>query len=300
MLESRLQPAMTDRLALTARLCCAAVAIIAVAGCDTGSAMRPGAKSVLDAFAPPSPEEAARMAIDEFDANRRLQGMQLLAGASFAGEPLYLDLFRKSTKDTDAGVRAVGARAVGTHGQPEDVPTLVALLKDDDDAVRVEAARALQRLHNDVAVPPLLDAINSSKESDERVRREAALALGQYKDTRVAESLIAALDDESVGVNFAVRDSLRVMTGQDLGLARKDWATWYREAKQPFAGGSAYQFPVYTREKRLWEYLPFVHQPAIETPASPAGLSPLQSVTSNAAQPAQPAKPAQSTGGPTK
>ncbi|MFO0858683.1 MAG: HEAT repeat domain-containing protein [Phycisphaerales bacterium] len=278
--------------------CLAAASLgLLLTGCDTSSTMRPGAKSVLEAFAPPSPEEAARMAIDEFDANRRLQGMQLLAGASFAGEPLYMELFRKATKDTDAGVRAVAVRAVGTHGQPEDVPAVITLLKDDDDAVRIEAARALQRLHNDAAITPLIEAINPAKEGDERVRRESALALGQYKDTRVAESLIAALDDESVGVNFAVRDSLRIMTGQDLGMSRKDWATWYREAKQPFAGGSAYQFPVYTRDKRFWEYLPFVQPPPIETPASPAGLSPVQSMAANSTQPAKPAQPAS---GPTK
>lgn len=267
---------------------------IFLAGCDTPSITRPGAKSVLEAFAPPTPEEAARMATDEFDANRRLQGTQLLAGASFAGEPLYLDLFRTAIKDTDAGVRAVGVRAVGTHGQPDDAPAIIAALQDQDDAVRVEAARALQRLHNAAAVPALLDALSTAKETDERVRRQAAIALGQYKDTRVAESLIAALDDESVGVNFAVRDSLRIMTGQDLGLSRKDWATWYRGAQQPFAAGSAYQFPVYTRDKKFWEYLPFVQTPPIETPAAPAGLSPVQSAA------AQPAQPAQTTGTPAK
>ncbi len=231
------------------------------------------------------------MATDEFDANKRYQGIQLLSGASFAGEPIYVDLFRRSTADSDAGVRGLAARALGTHGTPQDAVTLATLLKDKDPGVRVEAARGLQRLHDSQAIGGLIDALSLLKEEDERVRRESALALGQYRETRVMDALITALDDESVAVNFGVRDSLRALTGQDLGLSRRDWQQWYRSVDAPFAAANGYTFPVFNREKRIWEYFPFMPQPANETPALPAGLSPLgYAPTTAPIAPAQPAK----------
>lgn len=269
----------------------AALLVAGVGGCESNMTVRRGAPSILAAFEPPSPELAARMATDEFDASARYQGIQLLSTANFAGEPLYVDLFRKSTQDADPGVRAVAARALGTNGQASDALTLSPMLKDKDATVRLEAARGLQRLHNPEVVPALMNALNLAKEEDERVRREAALALAQYREPRVVDALITALDDESVAVNFGVRDSLRMLTGQDLGLARRDWQAWYRSTQTPFAAGTGYTFPVFNREKRIWEYVPFMPQPANETPALPAGLSPID--TAGAAQTAPAAQPAQ-------
>jgi HEAT repeat protein len=273
----------------------AGVAIALLAGCESNMTVRRGAPSILAAFEPPSPEAAARMATDEFDANARYQGIQLLSTATFAGEPLYVDLFRRSTQDADPGVRAVAARALGTNGQASDALTLAPLLKDKDPTVRLEAARGLQRLHNPGVVPALMDSLSLAKEEDERVRREAALALAQYREPRVIDALITSLDDESVAVNFGVRDALRMLTGQDLGLARRDWQAWYRATETPFAAATGYTFPVFNREKRIWEYVPFVPQPANETPALPAGLSPIdtaQPPAQPAPQPSQPARPA--------
>src|SRR5262245_43438524 len=174
-----------------------------LAGCESaGFELKPGAKSIFDAFTPPSPAEAAKWAIDPYDADKRYRGTLLLANAPFASDPLYIQLFTDNVKDKDPGVRAAAARGLGTHGGPEHVPLLVERLKDEDPSVRVEAARGLQRLHNPVAIDPLLAVLDKEKEIEPDVRLEAASALGQYAENRVVEQLIRALHDDNLSVNL--------------------------------------------------------------------------------------------------
>lgn len=277
------------------RACCACVvglASLGLVGCNTN--VRPGATSILQAFAQPTPAEAANLALDEFDPNNRFRGTQLLAGASFAGEDVYMRLFRERLADEDPGVRAVAVRAVGTHGRPEDVASVLPMLTDADVDVRVEAARALQRLHNPEAVPALLDALRVEKQPEPRVRQEAADALGQYRQARVVEALIAALDDDNLGVNTRALASLRTLTGQDFGLSRARWTRFARGAASSenagsmdalFAAGAGYTYPVFQRGRRWYEYIPLVPQPPNETPALPAGVSPADIVGGAGAAP---------------
>jgi hypothetical protein len=259
--------------AIVLRAALGALICIVLCACQI-EGLRPGAKSVLEVFQGPTPEEAAKMAIDEYDANARYEGTRLLSTASFAGEPVYMDLFAQRTRDADAGVRAVACRAIGTHGRPEHAPLLVERLKDESVVVRVEAARALQRIHDAQAIPALVERLDPMKEDEVGVRVEAATALGQYRQGRVVEALIGALSDDNLAVNARARDALRTLTGQDLGVDRKAWQSWYAGTQDLFAAGSGYTFPAYQRSKHWYEYFPFVRQPALETPGVPAGLSP--------------------------
>jgi hypothetical protein len=249
------------------------VTMLACLGCETAK-LRPGATSIFEFLAPPTPEEAAKMAIDRYDADKRYRGTQLLASAPFAGEPVYVELFKDNVDDEDPGVRAVAVRALGMHGGPEHVPLLVDRLKDEDVGVRIASGRALQRLHNPVAIDALLVAINPENEPEAAVRVEAASALGQYAENRVVEALIASFTDESLAVNVATRDSLRTLTGQDFGLDPAAWQVWYKDTRNLFTAQSVYTYPVFQRHRRWFEYIPFVPQPPYEPIATPAGLRP--------------------------
>ncbi len=241
------------------------------AGCSELD-VRPGAESIFEAFAPPSPEEAARMAIDPYDADARYKGTLLLANASFAGEPIYLTLFRDNINDDDPGVRSASIRALANHGTPDDVALILPSLDDADPAVRLEAAQALQRLHNPVAVEPLLLHIQSERETESAVRAAAAEALGQYAQTNVVQRLIAAFEDPSLAVNRATLDSLRTLTGQDFGFDRRAWLQWYNASDQVFAARSMYIYPVFYRGKKWYEHIPLFPPPPNEQPAAPTGL----------------------------
>jgi hypothetical protein len=254
----------------------AAASIMVVAtACGPIANTRPGMKSVLEVFQPPTPEEALKLATDEFDANKRYQGLSVITGAPYASEASYVQLFEDRLNDSDPGVRALAARALGSHGSPDNALSIAKLLTTDADAtVRIESARALQRLHNPAVVESLFTALDPAKESDIRVRTEAASALGHYGEARVVERLIAAMSDESLPVNLRVQSSLRTLTGHDFGTSQQAWQAWYTQNESALASGGGYTYPTFSRGKRWFEYVPFVPGPPNESTGVPAGVLP--------------------------
>lgn len=253
-----------------------ALALCILGGCKNDP-YRPPAESILDYLAGPSPLYAAQLATDAYDADKRYRGTLLLAGASFAKEEVYLELFRAYTKDEDSAVRGAAARALANLGTADDATHLIALLNDEDPIVRREAARGLQRLHNAAAVTPLIAKITPQGEAgllleeDAQVRAEAAVALGQYATPAVVEALITSLDDPQLAVNRGSLSSLRTLTGQDLGYSRTAWTLWLREQTAPLQGQSVFIFPGYQRPALWIEYIPFVPKAPYEPSGVPTG-----------------------------
>ncbi|MFT5423364.1 MAG: hypothetical protein ACI89L_001141 [Phycisphaerales bacterium] len=248
---------------------------LALLGCQ-GLEMRPGAKSIFAAVQPPSPTEAADMALDQEDPDRRFKGLQLLANASFGGDELYMELYLDSLDDTDAGVRWAAIAAIGRHGGPEHVPAILPGMTDPDVLVRSATTRALQRIHNPVAIDPLLRAMQLDYEPEDSIRAQSADALGQYASTRVLQGLVAVLDDSSLAVNRSTISSLETLTGQNFGLDRRAWLDWMRAHNADvFAARSPYVFPTFHRERKLVEYLPLIAPPPNESANTPAGMPPL-------------------------
>lgn len=254
---------------------------VSLCGC-AADPYRPQTDSILDFLQGPSPEFVAQMAIDPYDADRRYRGTVLLAGATFAGEEKYMNLFRLYTKDEDSAVRGAAARAVANHGTPEDATYLIPLLDDPDEIVRREAARGLQRLHNTAAIPHLIRKLSTvpqpgsdaKPEDDTQVRADAALALGQYASTTVVEALVTALDDPQLAVNRSTLESLRTLTGQDLGYSRTEWTRWLRSQDQsPTIAQGVFVYPGYERDLKWYEWVPFVPKPRLEKPGVPTGFS---------------------------
>ncbi len=273
---------MPDRRTKILLLVPTAAAVVAIASCETPEEMR-GAKSLIQVAQPVTPEQAAKMAIDPYDTDLRYRGTMLLANSWFGGEPVYVELYADHLDDEDANVRVAAVRAIGIHGSPDHVPRVVELLSDPDDRVRLEAARTLQRLHNPVAVGPLIDRIREPEpprildgETDARVRAESAHALGQYADPRVLQPLIAALDDRNLAVNTAALHALRTLTGEDHGFDRRAWLRWFNQTSSPFSGRTAYIYPAFHRDRTLIEFLPFVPPPPNEPESTPVGMRPIE------------------------
>lgn len=247
---------------------------LVASGCAQPGTYRKGAPGLIALMAPPPLEEAAKLARNPYSANDRYAGTTQLAGEARGGEPEHVQVYLDNMGDVDPGVRAASVRALGLHGGSEHAGIIAKRLADDDVGVRVEAARALQRVHAPGVVPTLLVHLGVEKEDDARVRYEVARALGQYRENRVVEALIASLAEDEFVVNDASAWSLRVLTGQDFSSDSRAWLAWYKASKNPFAAGQGYTYPVFSRGKYVWEYIPFVAQPPNEAAGLPVGMSP--------------------------
>lgn len=214
------------------------------------------------------------MATDRYDANRRYRGTILLANATFAGETPYIALFEERSSDLDPGVRTAGIRGLANHGSAEHAPILIAALEDPDSLVRLEAARALQRVYSDSAVLPLINRLSRDNEPEPDIRAEVARALGQYPRTIVVDSLINALDEYDLTIAYSAMLSLRSLTGQDFGLDRAAWKNWFEDADNAFAMRQPYKYPVFQRDRHLIEWIPVFPPPPNEAPGFPVGYPP--------------------------
>ncbi|GAB4517499.1 MAG: hypothetical protein Tsb0013_21750 [Phycisphaerales bacterium] len=244
-----------------------------IGGCRTGSSGARSNESIFELVAPPTPAEAAEMASDPFNPDRRQTGMLLLANAPFGGESVYIRLYEVALEDEDTGVQTVGVKALGLHGSPRHVaPIGEKLASGEDPVLRWEAARSLQRLHEpEAAIPALLEAMSTDDEAD--VRAACATALGQYAQPRVFDALVAALDDPSLNVNLAAQGALGVLTGQRLGSTPTPWLDWADSTSDLFADRGDYEYPVFQRDRRLAEWIVPWLDPPNETPAAPAGMA---------------------------
>lgn len=232
----------------------------------------PDANSVLSIVAEPTPAEAAQWAVDPHDPDKRARGMLILANKPFGGEPVYLQMYRAGLTDSDPGVRAVAIRALALHGLPEDVPRIIEHFDSEDRLLRWECARALQRLHNPVAIGPLISHTLDEKEPEANIRAAACTALGQYAETRVVDALIQALDDRDLHVNLAAKKSLRTLTGRNFGYDTSEWVAWRRESDDLFADRGTYTYPVFYRTPSWVERVVPWMQPPNEETAKPVGM----------------------------
>lgn len=264
-----------------ARLVCGAAGLCAIAalggltGCDTAG------QDISEAFKfnTPTPSQAAAWMFHR-DAEKRRLGISLISNSPFGGEEPYLKVYREAIADADPMVRAASAHALGLHGQVEDAPLLAKALTDTSQLTRWEAAKGLQRIHNPVAIAPLIEA--AVNDADVDVRMAAATALGQYQERRVIEALIRGLDDRSLGVAFHARRSLSILTGENFGTDPVAWLEWSRNVSEPFAKGRAYTYPVYTRDKTLFETITPFGRKTFEQPGVPVGYPDAASAGSTA------------------
>ncbi len=252
----------------------ALVGVVCGVGC---SSMQDSFNDITSALTPTTPRQAADSALDQYDPDRRREGILLLSNSVFGEQEVYVSLYREYTRfDTDPMVRAAAIQALARHGEPDDALLISAHLDDENRHVRWEAAKGLQRLHNPDAVTPLLDSVLDEAE-DPDVRAAGAVALGQYPQNNVFQALVAALNASELSINIAAEQSLQLITGMDFGQSPRQWLTWYDEASTRgvvFAGQEEYLYPTYSRNHTFFEQVFFWSKPTFETPTQPHGLRP--------------------------
>jgi len=126
-------------------------------------------------------------------------------GAGSAAGWMYDDLYSVDDKDVwprEAPARTYlwrkGAKSFEAIGfDPADVPSLIGLLKDPNVLIRMRAARTL----------------------------------GQTKDPRALQALVAALSDDNPYTRAGTVWALERITGKDFGDDRAAWEAWLKESQ---------------------------------------------------------------------
>ena len=111
----------------------------------------------------------------------------------------------------------------------DEVERLINDLKDPSWQIRWYAASALGEMKETRAVEPLIATLKN--DNNGYVRAMAAWALGQIKDRRAVEPLIAAITDESSDVRKRSPLALKQITGKDFGKDQAKWQEWWEKNK---------------------------------------------------------------------
>ncbi len=247
------------------------MSFLGISGCDTiGSDL----SAFGETFSPPTPIQAATWAVDTNDAENQRRGIALLASAPWGGAETYVKLYRLYIEEnSDPLVKAFAIRALGRHGDAADSTLVAKQLDSEFRIVRLEAAKALQRLHEpsgtEVADAIWTRMVNETEDTD--IRTELAIALGQYQSDSVFQALVNALDQRDLAVNWAALDSLQTLTGRDFGLEQTQWLAWKDSTKEEYSKNDVYLYPTFQRDRGWLDYVLFWVPLNFESPGIPIG-----------------------------
>ncbi|MEM8781687.1 MAG: HEAT repeat domain-containing protein [Planctomycetota bacterium] len=220
--------------------------------------------TLVQGLSGPTPSQTARQVFDREDPDVRRRAIAMLSAAEWGGESEYLAVYRLILTDPDPTVRAACAAALGRHGEPGDALLVGNQLDAEEAFLRWEAAKALRRLHNPVAVPRLIETLQTDEDPDARMA--AAEALGQYHRREVFDALVSALTEPEYGIAHAARGSLHTLTGHDAGSEPRDWRTFAAENPSDlFANARPYTYRGYIAPpgllQRTWQKAAFWEEP---------------------------------------
>ena len=246
--------------------------LLAATGCAGPNNDSDVFSDLMQPFIKPTPSQVAREAFNVYDADKRRRSVALISASSFGHEQPYVRMYRLLIDDQDPTVRASCAHALGLHGTAEDALIIIPLLHDSTGFVRWEAAKALQKLHNDQAIRPLIETLTEDEDAD--VRMAAATALGQYPNLAVYNALVGALSYRDFGVVQASADSLALLTGEDLGTDGVAWLDFAADnpGARLFANQQLYTYTPYQKPPGRLQKMKFWEEKDPIRPQIPTGL----------------------------
>lgn len=186
-------------------------------------------------------EESLPLAFDIARPGKATAGMQPAIDAEL--EHALAELLRREPRSylvaaailpTAPALQAPAARAIGTVKDVRGLELLEGLLADPflETLVVTQATRLLPLASADQAEPFLEPLREHLLESEDGLRRAAALALGRLEDVGAIPNLIPLLDAENGTPCREAHWALCRITGLALPAERSAWEGWYREEKR--------------------------------------------------------------------
>lgn len=135
-------------------------------------------------------------------------------------------LARQIQVEPDPLVREAIVDTLAVFRTPLASQVLEAGLADEDAGVRLHCCQALGRTGDPAAVPKLARVINSEENIDVRVA--AVQALGAINSPDAYTALAVAMEDRDPAMQFAAVNSMKAISGKDLG---GDVSVWLQYAR---------------------------------------------------------------------
>lgn len=118
------------------------------------------------------------------------------------------------TNDTDSEIRAWSARLAGEHNHPAALVALAKLLSDPNPRVQLFAALAMSHLDLPQEIPELLALLRDNNNADPWIRHACVMALGKWASSDPPSRISSIARDKSPAVRLAALLALRHLRKQ--------------------------------------------------------------------------------------
>jgi HEAT repeat protein len=125
--------------------------------------------------------------------------------------------------------RAVICRTLGELGNPKAREILLKLVSDDQPLIRVQACRALGKVGRPEDATILSRVMTVDTLEDCRIAAIEGIGALRSHDPRIIEVLIGGMDHEDPAIRYSSLQSLRQITGKDLGVKPEPWQKYLQE-----------------------------------------------------------------------
>lgn len=164
-------------------------------------------------------------------ANQRILDLKAMREAGPGKDPAVheakaTDLARKIQTERDPLVRAQIIRTIEIYPTRLTSAVLHAATNDPEAAVRIACADSWGKRNSDEAVEHLSELFLKDESID--VRIAAAKALGATKNPGAIEKLGPALEDKDPALQLVAVESLKSLTGADLGYDVNKWREYLK------------------------------------------------------------------------
>jgi len=130
--------------------------------------------------------------------------------------------------------RAVICRTLGTLGDPAARPAMIRLVRDPEVLVRTEACRSLGKLGRPEDSTVLMQMMTLDSDPDCQVAAIESLGTLKSVDPRTPDYLVRAMDEnENPAIRLAALQSLRKITGKNLGVQADAWREYLASKDEP-------------------------------------------------------------------
>ena len=129
-------------------------------------------------------------------------------------------------KEGDPLIRAEVVRTMRNYPTPDTLAAVRGALKDPEADVRIAACDALGRIGGPESIASLSEAVRGDVDPD--VRMAAARGLGQTRDPASVAALGTALEDSDPSMQYLAVNSLKNVTGKDLGDDVRRWQQYVK------------------------------------------------------------------------